>query len=137
MIDIDQYVGPHADSPDWTSVRQVNAGRLLASCAELEAEMVADGVEFPDNPATGSGVSGKTFGGFRPQCCPEGAPHSAHKEGLAVDRYDPDNAIDDWLMSHQDALERHSIYIEAPDSTQHWSHWSIRAPGSGKHVFEP
>lgn len=137
MITLDQYVGPHADSEDWTPERQSNATKLLWACSQLELEMAADGVEFPDNPATGSGVSGQTFGGFRPQSCPEGAPHSAHKEGLAVDRYDPAGEIDNWLLAHQDSLNRHGIYIEHPDSTHHWSHWSTRAPGSGLHVFRP
>ena len=137
MITLEQYVGGHEASPDWTPERQSNATKLLYTCAQLELEMIADGVVFPDNPHTGSGVSGQTFGGFRPQDCPQGAPHSSHKEGLAVDRYDPNNAIDTWLMAHQDALERFGIYIEHPDSTHGWSHWSIKAPGSGKHVFYP
>lgn len=137
MITLEQYVGPHAKSPDWTPERQANAQKLLLTCANLEAEMVSAGVKFPDNAATKSGVSGQTFGGFRPQDCPQGAPHSSHKEGLAVDRYDPLNEIDAWLLDNQDALERHGIYIEHPDSTKHWSHWSIKPPGSGHHVFYP
>lgn len=137
MITLEQYVGPHADSPDWTPERQANATKLLVRCGELEAEMVAAGVYFPDNPTTGSGVSGQTFGGFRPQNCTQGAPHSSHKEGLAVDRYDPHGDIDNWLMAHQDALTCYGIFIEHPDSTHGWSHWSIKAPGSGNHVFLP
>lgn len=148
MITIEQYAGPHAGSADWTHERQANATKLLFACSQLEAEMADDGVAFPDNPATGSGVSGQRFGGFRPQSCPEGAPHSAHKEGLAVDRYDPNGSIDDWLMADyqknaangtagDSALMRHGIYIEHPGSTRGWSHWSIRAPGSGNHVFFP
>lgn len=138
-ITINQYAGGHEASPDWTPERQANAQQLLLVCAGLEEEMIADGIEFPDNPATGSGVGGAFhgYGGFRPQNCQQGAPHSNHKEGLAVDRYDPHNAIDAWLMAHQDALERHGVYIEHPDSTIHWSHWSIRASGSGHHIFYP
>jgi hypothetical protein len=137
MITIQQYVGVHSDSPDWTTVRKANAQNLLFSCAELQAEMEADGVKFPDNPETGSGVSGKTFGGFRPQDCPQGAPNSSHKEGQGVDRYDPDGWIDSWCMAHQDRLEAHGIYIEHPDSTPHWSHWTTRPPHSGHTVFYP
>lgn len=137
MITIEQYVGPHAANHDWNVVRQDNADSLLQACAALEIEMVAAGVYFPVNPHTGSGVSGQTFGGFRPQDCPQGAPHSSHKEGLAVDRYDPHGDIDTWLMAHQDALERHGIYIEHPDSTKGWSHWSIKSPASGRHIFYP
>lgn len=137
MITLAQLVGPHSKSPDWTSARQAKAAILLEACAALETEMVADGVDFPINPATGSGVSGQTFGGFRPQDCPQGAPNSSHKEGQAVDRYDPLNEIDDWCMAHLDRLEAHGIYIEHPSATNHWSHWTTRRPGSGNRAFYP
>lgn len=137
VITIQQYFGPHWESPDVTEERKANAERLLALCERLESIAVADGVEFPDNPATGSGVSGVTFGGFRPQNCPQGAPHSAHKEGMAVDRYDPHGLIDAYLMANQHLLTECGIFIEHPDSTPGWSHWSNRAPGSGHHVFYP
>lgn len=137
MITIEQYVGPHADSPDWTKENQANAAKLLLACDALEAEMVADGINFPDNPATKSGVSGKTFGGFRPQDCPQGAANSSHKKALAVDRYDPKGEIDAWCMLHKDRLEAHGIYIEHPSATNGWSHWTIKAPGSGNRVFMP
>lgn len=137
MITLDQYVGPHADSPDWTIGRQENAKYLLDACAMLETEMVDSGVAFPDNPATGSGVSGETYGGFRPQDCTIGAPHSAHKEGLAVDRYDPDGAIDDWLMARQHSLKEHGLFMEHPSATPGWCHLQLRAPASGNRVFYP
>lgn len=137
MITIDQLVGTYADSPDWTQARQDNAANLLAVCALLEQDMVAAGIVFHDNPHTDNGVSGETNGGFRPQNCPIGAPDSAHKNGQAVDRYDPDGAIDAYLMANQDKLIKYGIYIEHPDSTPGWSHWSTRAPGSGHHVFFP
>lgn len=139
MITIKQYIGGHEASPDWTPERLANATVLLWLCSQLELEMIADGVEFPDNPKTADGVGGQFhgYGGFRPQDCTQGAPHSSHKEGRAVDRYDPAGAIDAWLMAHLDALERHGIYIEHPDSTPGWSHWSNKAPGSGHHVFYP
>jgi hypothetical protein len=137
MITLTEYAGPHRESKDWTPAREQNAIELLTRCEALEEEMVADGVVFPDNPATGSGVSGKTFGGFRPQDCPQGAPTSAHKEGQAVDRYDPGNKIDAWLMDHQDRLVHHDLYIEHPSATNGWSHWGTRAPRSGNRVFYP
>lgn len=137
MITLNEYVGPHRDSPDWTPTREQNATKLLAACAALQVEMEDDGVEFPTNPVTKSGVGGTTMGGFRPQWCKQGAPDSAHKDGEAVDRYDPKNEIDAWLMAHQDRLVFHGIYIEHPDKTDTWSHWSTRAPRSGRHVFYP
>lgn len=137
MITLQQYFGKWWNDPDATPTRVANAERLLLVCDELEALAVADGVEFPDNPATGSGVSGQTYGGFRPQSCPQGAPKSSHKDGLAVDLYDPENKIDDWCMKNQDKLKKCGIYIEHPDSTPHWSHWTIKPPGSGRTVFYP
>ena len=44
MITLNQYVGPHRSSPDWTPIREQNATKLLAACAELEVEAAADGV---------------------------------------------------------------------------------------------
>lgn len=137
MITLSQYAGPHRTSKDWTPAREQNAIELLTRCEALEAEMVADGVEFPDNPATKNGVSGQTFGGFRPQSCTQGAPNSAHKEAEAVDRYDPKGDIGKWLMAHQDRLVFHDLYIEHPSATKGWSHWSTRAPRSGRRVFYP
>lgn len=137
MITYEQYIGPWAKSPDLTAERKANAVRLLYAVEDLETEMAKDGVIFPFNPKTKSQVSGETYGGFRPQDCPIGATHSSHKEGLAVDRYDPDNKIDDWCMAHQDRLAAHGIYIEHPDTTPLWSHWTIKPPGSGHTVFYP
>ena len=137
MITLEQYVGIHKDSPDWTLERQYNAVKLLSVCADLQALMIEGSVEFPDNPNTKCGIAGTTMGGFRPQSATAGAPKSAHKEGLAVDRYDPSGAIDTWLMNNPAILESFGIYIEHPVCTKGWSHWSIQSPPSGHHVFYP
>jgi hypothetical protein len=137
VITLPEYFGPWRDHPDATVERVSNALRLLTAVSALESFAVMDGVEFPTNPATDSGVSGQQYGGFRPQDCTEGAMHSSHKEGLAVDRYDPTNAIDNWCMANLDKLEQCGIYIEAPEATWHWSHWTIKPPGSGHRVFIP
>lgn len=137
MITLTQYAGSHASSADWTDTRQANAAQLLVACSRLEGLARGDGVHFPDNPVTGNGISGSIFGGFRPQDCPQGALQSSHKEGLAVDRYDPDGKIDEWCMSNLDRLESCGIYIEHPAATVHWSHWTTKAPKSGRRVFYP
>lgn len=137
ILTIADYVGKHAESPDWTPERQASAEILLDRVQSLADEMQGQGIYFPVNPYTGSRVSGKTFGGFRPQDCPEGAPSSAHKQGQAVDLYDPHGDIDAWIMANQSALERHGIYIEHPSATTGWAHWSTRAPASKRHVFYP
>lgn len=137
MITLAQYFGRFKNHPDATAARKVNATNLLTACGQLEALALADGVVFHDNPATECGVSGEYYGGFRPKNCPQGAEHSSHKEGSAVDRYDPRNEIDAWCMANLDKLEQCGIYIEHPDATPTWSHWTTRAPGSGNRVFHP
>lgn len=137
MISFAEYFGEWADHKDATDDRKANAIRLLSCCHSLELLALADGVEFPINYVTGSGVSGRDYGGFRPQSCPVGAPNSAHKEALAVDRFDPKDKIDEWCMKNLDAVRACGIYIEHPSATQGWSHWTVRAPRSGKTVFMP
>ena len=104
-ITLAQYVGPWAKHPDLTPKRRDNAAHLLLAVARLEAHAVADGVTFHVNPKTGSGVSGSQYGGFRPQSCTQGSSKSAHKEGLAVDRFDPIGEIDAWCLQNLDVLE--------------------------------
>jgi hypothetical protein len=137
MFTLANYVGVHADSPDWNDARKSNANRLICACTNLQTMMEDAGIVFHLNPATNTTISGQTFGGFRPQDCPIGAAYSAHKTGEAVDRYDHDGAIDAWLVAHPEALVECGIYIEASASTIGWSHWSIRAPHSGNHIFQP
>ena len=137
IITLPDYLGPWAEHPDATPAVRANAARLLAACNRLQAMAERDGVVFKINPKTGSGVSGTQYGGFRPQCCTEGAPASSHKQGLAVDRFDPLGEIDRWCMSNFPDLEACGIYIEHARATPGWSHWTIRAPGSGRRAFFP
>jgi len=137
MITPEQYVGGYATFKDWNDERKANAEKLLKAIQPLEDELIAAGVPFPINPGTGTQVSGSGNGGFRPQKCPVGAARSSHKEGLAVDRYDPKGKIDNYLLAHPELLEKYGIYIEHPLCTGGWSHWSIKPPGSGHHIFYP
>jgi len=143
MFTLEQYVGIWSTSKDWTPECKNNAKLLLSACLALENRLVVQyGVTFPVNPATGSQIGGKTYGGFRPQSCTQGAPKSGHKRALAVDRYDPLGEIDACLLAHPELLEEFGIYIEHPDSTKGWSHWGIKLqkddpPKSGKHIWRP
>lgn len=134
----DDVIGPWDDSKDLTSERLENIRmRLIPAVNALEARMLADGFVFPVNPLTKTGVSGQTFGGFRPQECPCGAAKSNHKIGLAVDRYDPQGGIDAWCMKNLPILAECGIWLEHPDSTKGWSHWQCVPPKSGRRVFMP
>lgn len=137
MITIADYFGCWLCHPDVTETVMENAKKLLDACSQLEAMARYDNVDFPINSETNSQVSGDHYGGFRPQDCPIGAPKSAHKQGLAVDIYDPQGEIDSWCLENIGNLEMCGIYIESPTATHGWSHWSTRAPASGRHVFLP
>ena len=135
MITLEELYGQWLSHPDATAARKAASAALLVSVNNLLDEAAQDGVPGLVNPVTGSQVSGDKYGGFRPQSCPRGAPHSAHKEGRAVDIYDPGNKLDAWL--DDDTLEAFELYREAPASTPHWCHLTDRAPPSGKRTFQP
>ena len=137
MITIEQYFGRWINHPDATPARKDNANKLLKAVSALWFAAEQSGVVFRDNPHTECCVSGETYGGFRPQSCAQGATHSSHKEGLAVDIYDPKGEVDDWCIGNLKRLEECGIYIEAPSSTAGWSHWTIHPPASGHRVFLP
>lgn len=135
MISLVDYFGPWEDSSDATDECHQAAQEMLDKVNPLLEEAEANGVELEMNPKTGTLVSGKTYGGFRPQDCPEGAPHSSHKEGRAVDVYDPHGALDRWVSDL--ILEKFDLYREHPADTSGWCHLSDKAPGSGKRTFHP
>jgi len=135
MISIGEYFGKWIEDADDNAL--MRAGRLVDAVNRLMLMAEADGVGFPTNPATGSQVSGKEYGGFRPKSCPIGAPNSKHKLGAAVDLFDPLGAIDSWAIGNLDRLKECGIYMEHPDATPHWAHWSTIGPASGNRVFHP
>ena len=137
MITKAEYFGPHRGSSEITEELLENVTDLLEAQAKLQGLAEAAGVHFPKNPKTGSLVSGATYGGWRPKSCSIGAPGSAHKQGLAVDLFDPHDEIDAWCMANLDVLEACGIYLEHPSKTPGWSHWSVKAPASGNRVFMP
>lgn len=138
MITAEDIIGPWGHNLDLTPERRANIStHLIPAVWALQKRMSTDGVVFHENPLTKTEVSGQTLGGFRPQKCAQGAPMSNHKQGLAVDVYDPHNEIDAWCMAHLDVLEACGIWIEHPDATPHWSHWQCVPPRSGRRVFNP
>lgn len=137
-ITYDDIVGTWAGHKDLTPERRANIrDKLLPAVQALEHRMSATGFVFLENPKTMSIVSGQTYGGFRPQDCPIGAPKSNHKEGFAVDIYDPDGEVDSWCLRNLSVLEECGIWIESPSKTQGWSHWQAIAPRSGRRVYAP
>lgn len=140
MITEAQYMGEWRFKPESTALVLRNVQNLLACVNGLMASAKSQGIVFKNNPATFSQISGDQFGGFRPIGCPIGATNSAHKTGQAVDLFDPMGEIDAWCLKNAEEgglLQLHCIYIESPDFTPHWSHWSTRKPPSGNRVFRP
>lgn len=135
MIFLKDYFGPWIDHPDATKEVKENAIILLEKVADLLDDAFEHDVDLVDNPATGTLISGKTYGGFRPQDCPQGAPNSSHKVGRGIDIYDPLNALDNWITDS--ILEKHGLFREAPLHTPHWTHLSDKSPKSGKRSFVP
>jgi hypothetical protein len=137
IIHPEQYFGKWISHKDVTLEIIDNAKALCIAVNRLIASMEMTGFVFKINPLTGTIIGGESLGGFRPQDCPIGAPKSAHKQGQAVDIYDPDNAIDNWLTGHQALLKDYGLYFEHPTATPRWSHWSTRKPKSGRTFFYP
>lgn len=135
MISPSDIIGPWQHSSDLTDERRENINDLVPAVNALLAKAKAAGISLPINPKTGTQVSGEQYGGFRPQTCPIGAPQSAHKVGMAVDLYDPANALDDWITD--EVLTQCGLYREAPRATDTWCHLSTRRPPSGKRTFIP
>lgn len=135
MITINQYIGKW--SKETTPAIMLCANDLLEKVNALMAYMESQGVEFKVNPHSKSQISGETYGGFRPLSCPQGASKSAHKSGMAVDIYDPENKIDNWLLAHADDVADFDLFFEHPNDTPNWSHWGTRAPKSGNLFFHP
>ena len=135
MISLDDYLGKWMFHEDATPERKDNAAILLYRVNPLLDAAVADGVVLLDNPITKSQVSGATYGGFRPQSCPQGAPNSSHKEGMGVDIFDPYGDLDNWITD--EILERFALYREAPSATDSWCHLTTRPPRSKRRTFFP
>ena len=135
MISVSDVIGPWDRSKDLTADRRKSIAALVTPVNALLALASAAGVPLPVNPVTKTQVSGTQYGGFRPQSCPIGAPQSAHKVGMAVDIYDPENKLDEWITD--DVLRTVGLYREAPRATPGWCHLTTRRPGSGNRTFMP
>src|SRR3990167_9903422 len=107
MISLNDYAGPWADCDDWTPERRQCAEIMLEKVNALLMDAEAHGVELRINPNTETLVSGAQYGGFRPQACTIGASGSAHKEGRAVDIFDPLNHLESWVSDS--ILERYDL----------------------------
>ena len=116
-----------------------NAEHTVAMANALLAVLNAKGITPETHPQTQTFISS----GWRP---PQingqvkgAAVRSKHMTGQAIDIYDPEGEIDDYLMSDegQRALAALGLYLEAAPCTKGWSHWQTVAPKSGRRTFFP
>ena len=135
MIGILDYFGNFFDYPDATDEIKEDAREMLDKVNALLTDAESNGVDLRTNPRTKTYVSGEQYGGFRPQDCPQGAAHSAHKLGRAVDIYDPADDLDRWITDAR--LTEFDLYREMPAATVGWCHLSDKPPGSGRRTFQP
>ena len=116
-----------------------NAVLLLARVNALLAEYVSCGGVMVKDPDTGTYISGSKGGagdgGYRLSNSATGKPGSAHKEGMAVDVFDPENKLDDWIT--HEILIKHGLYREARQWTFGWCHLQTRPPRSLMRSFNP
>ena len=113
-----------------------NAAVIVGKANSLLAVLEAEKVPLEAHPS-GSIVSS----GWRPPqinaATANAAVRSKHMTGEAIDLYDPEGAIDQYLIDHLDALVPLGLWLEHPSATKNWSHLQITPPPSGKRVFYP
>lgn len=131
MVILEQYFGSHAH----TAEHVANAEILLKRVNALIQAYIASGGKPAKNPRTESIISGVTFGGFRPQDCPQGAKDSPHKVAMGIDIFDPENALDRWI--NDATLIKFDLYREHPDYTKGWCHLQTRPVKSGRRSYIP
>lgn len=117
-----------------------NAAITVELANKLIAAAALHGVVMSQaHPVTGTLVSS----GWRPPAVnaatPRAATNSKHMTGRAIDLYDPDGDLDEWLMTAygRTALEAIGLWLEHPASTKGWCHVQTVPPGSGNRVFYP
>lgn len=97
------------------------------------------GVSIDMHPVNKSPVSS----GWRPPAVNSAtagaAVNSKHMTGQALDVYDPDGDLDDWLMTGegQAAMAALGLWHEHPSATKGWAHLQTIPPRSGRRTFFP
>lgn len=140
MISLDDYFGKKRQHADATPERVANAEVLLERVNRLldrarEEGAYEDWIDEDTNSQISGSKGGYGDGGFRLQSSATGRPKSTHKQGQAVDVFDPYQKLDRWLTN--ELLEEFDLYREAPAFTVGWCHLQSRAPGSGRRTFNP
>lgn len=121
-----------------TEIRK-NAELTVDLINKLLAKAAQAGVKLPLHPQNKSHFSS----GWRPPkvngATPKAATRSHHIVARAGDIYDPNGALDKWLMTEagQHTLQELGLWMEHPSATPTWAHVQTMPPRSGKRVFYP
>lgn len=62
---------------------------------------------------------------------------SKHLYGLAVDIFDPDKKLKEWILDNVTLMEEIGFWFEDFSVTTNWVHFQVEAPRSGKRFFTP
>jgi hypothetical protein len=141
MITVDDYfMGRREQYPlALTPAIEREAHRTVGLVNAMLARALASGLHAVQHPITRTPVSS----GWRPPVLnattPNAAPNSKHMTGHAIDLYDPDGDIDDWLISDagQAVLAELGLWMEHPSATKGWAHLQTVPPRSQRRVFYP
>lgn len=136
----DYWMGRDAKYPlAMTPEIEHNAEIMLELANKLVMLARSGGVVFDLHPTHKTLVSS----GWRPPevnaGTPNAAPRSKHMTGQAIDLYDPDGDLDDWLMTvdGQRVMSDLGLWHEHPSATKGWAHLQSVPPRSGRRTFYP
>lgn len=141
MISVsDYFMGRREKYPQaLTPEIEREAARTADLAGKLLTQAKTYGVTVDMHPVNKSPVSS----GWRPPevnaATPNAALRSKHMTGQAVDIYDPDGDLDEWLMTGegQSALIALGLWHEHPSATKGWAHLQTIPPRSGRRTFYP
>lgn len=123
-----------------STAMRANAARTIQIADKLLVLAKLAGVTLETIPGTDGSI---VTSGWRPPdvnaATPGAAVKSMHLSCEAIDLYDPDGDLDDWLMSDggQRAMADLGLWHEHPSCTKGWAHVQTRPPRSGRRTFYP
>lgn len=141
MISLSDYwMGRKDEFPlAMTPLIESNAATIVELTNKLLFLSHAAGVKMTTSPRTGTMVAS----GWRPPALnaatPGAAVNSKHMTGQAIDVYDPDGDLDEWLMTidGQKVMSDLGLWHEHPSATKGWAHLQSVPPRSGRRTFFP
>lgn len=137
MITLKNYLMGREASYTLSDLLVQNAEVTIIRANQVLNKARAAGVVLHINPRTLSLVAS----GWRPPevnaSTPGAAALSKHMTCEAVDIYDPEGTLDDFVFHAPELLEYLNLWLEHPAATKNWCHLQTKPPRSGRRVFYP